>query len=382
MSEDSLGIIGVESIHYYVRDLERSRRFYTEAMDFSEVGGSSEELEDSGKQRSLIFAAGHVTVVCSQPLGESGRAARFLSRHPDGVGSITFLVRDVDRVFSMLEERGGTPTSAVQRFNDGNGEIAFFSICTPFGDTLFRFAERRGFAALFPGMVMHTEPKGGRNIFGFNQIDHITSNFNTLKPALLWLEHVLGFEPFWGVEFHTTDVAPAAVEGSGLRSIVMWDPASRVRFANNEPWRPFFRQSQIFLFNEDNRGDGVQHIAVTVPDIIGAVRGLRGRGVEFMPTPAAYYDALPERIARMGIERIDEDIDELRELEILVDGEARGRYLLQIFLKESAGLYNDPEAGPFFYEIIQRKGDEGFGAGNFRALFESIERQQRSDGKA
>ena len=382
MTENGLGIIGVESIHYYVRDLERSRRFYTEAMDFTEIGGSSDELEDSGKQRSSVFVAGNVTVVCSQPLGEQGRAARFLARHPDGVGSLTFRVNNVKEVFETLEKRGGTPTSAIQRFQDDHGELAFFSICTPFGDTLFRFAQRNAYRALFPGMVLHPEPRGGKNVFGFNQIDHITSNFNTLKPALLWLEHVLGFQQFWDVEFHTTDIAQEAAQGSGLRSVVMWDPESGVRFANNEPWRPFFRQSQIFLFNEDNRGDGIQHIAVTVPDIIETVRGLRARGVEFMPTPSTYYDALPDRIQRMGIERIDEDIDQLRELEILVDGEAKGSYLLQIFLKESAGLYNDPEAGPFFYEIIQRKGDEGFGAGNFRALFESIERQQRVDGRA
>ena len=382
MTDNRLGLMGVESIHYYVRDLERSRRFYTHALDFVEIGGASAELEDSGKQRSSVFSAGQITVVCSQPLGGHGRAARFLRRHPDGVGSITFRVENVERAFSWLEERGGTPTSGIQRFVDASGELSFFSICTPFGDTLFRFAERNGYASLFPGMVLRSEVSGGKNLFEFNRIDHITSNFNTMKPALLWLEHVLGFERFWDVEFHTTDVVQDTGHGSGLRSVVMWDPSSMVRFANNEPWRPFFRQSQIFLFNEDNRGDGIQHIAVTVPDIIETVRGLRQRGVEFMPTPAAYYDALPERIERLGIQRIDEDIDVLRELEILVDGESKGSYLLQIFLKESAGLYNDPEAGPFFYEIIQRKGDEGFGAGNFRALFESIERQQRLDGRA
>ena len=105
-------------------------------------------------------------------------------------------------------------------------------------------------------------------------------------------------------------------------------------------------------------------------------RMLRERGVEFMPTPGAYYDMLPDRLARIGVGAIEEDVARLRELGILVDGGARGAYMLQIFLKDSAGLYREPQAGPFFYEIIQRKGDEGFGAGNFRALFESIEREQ------
>jgi 4-hydroxyphenylpyruvate dioxygenase len=155
-----------------------------------------------------------------------------------------------------------------------------------------------------------------------------------------------------------------------------------VKFANNEPWRPDFRASQIQLFHEDLRGDGVQHAALTAKDILSAVKGMRERGVEFMPTPGAYYDMLPERLQKIGVERIDEAIGTLRDLGILVDGGAKGAYMLQIFLKDSAGLYREPAAGPFFFEIIQRKGDEGFGAGNFRALFESIEREQQKEGRA
>jgi 4-hydroxyphenylpyruvate dioxygenase len=209
----------------------------------------------------------------------------------------------------------------------------------------------------------------------------VTSNFQTMSPALLWLEHVMGFEHFWDVQFHTRDVArrrlPRAVEhGSGLRSAVMVDPDTGIKFANNEPYRPAFKNSQINLFHEDNRGDGVQHVALATSDILATVRGLRERGVEFMPTPSSYYRLLPERLEREGVKHIDEDIRELEELGILVDGQARGAYLLQIFLKDSAGLYKSPDAGPFFFELIQRKGDQGFGAGNFRALFESIEREQ------
>jgi 4-hydroxyphenylpyruvate dioxygenase len=109
------------------------------------------------------------------------------------------------------------------------------------------------------------------------------------------------------------------------------------------------------------------------------VKALRARGLEFMPTPGTYYDALPGRLERLGVGSIDEDLAVLRDLEILVDGDGPGKYLLQVFLKESSGLYHDPGAGPFFFEIIQRKGDEGFGAGNFRALFESIERAQQAE---
>jgi len=203
-----------------------------------------------------------------------------------------------------------------------------------------------------------------------------------MKPMLLWLEHVLGFEQMWEVAFHTSDVTPERKTGSGLKSIVMWDPASNTKFANNEPARPFFKSSQINIFNEELRGDGVQHVALTVKDIIPAVRDLRAAGVTFMPTPGSYYDMLPDRIAKSGIEKIDEDLQVLRDLEILIDGDHFHAYMLQIFLKESSGLYRDPSAGPFFYEIIQRKGDRGFGAGNFRALFESIEREQQKAGRA
>ncbi len=376
----ALGIKRLEGIHWYVRDLERSRQFYTGKLDFAETWRSSPELEKSGRQRSACFAAGNVQVVCSTPLGEGGRAHRFLAKHPDGVGTLIFEVEDIARTFALLEERGGTPIDDIETFTDDGGTLRQFSITTPFGDCTFRFRERRGFRALFPGAVPHSG--GGQNKFGFQEMDHVTSNFQTMKPMLLWLEHVLGFEQMWEVEFHTSDVNPGRKSGSGLKSIVMWDPGSQTKFANNEPQRPFFKSSQINIFNEQLRGDGVQHVALTVGDIVEAVRGLRASGVTFMPTVGSYYDMLPDRIASTGIQKIDEDLATLRELQILVDGDHHHAYMLQIFLKEAAGLYGDPSASPFFYEIIQRKGDRGFGAGNFRALFESIEReQQQAQGK-
>jgi len=380
-----LGIKRLEGIHWYVHDLERSRRFYVDKLDFAETWRSSPELEASGRQKSATFQAGNVQVVCSQPIGDGSRAARFLAKHPDGVGTLIFEVEDAERTFKLLEERGGTPIDDIQTYHDDGGTLRQFSITTPFGDCTFRFRERRGYRSLYPGAVAierANTPGGGNNKFGFAEMDHVTSNFQTMKPMLLWLEHVMGFEQMWEVEFHTSDVDPNRKTGSGLKSIVMWDPASNTKFANNEPARPFFKSSQINIFNEELRGDGVQHVALTVTDIVTAVRDLRKSGVTFMPTPGSYYDMLPERIEKSGIKTIDEDLATLRELEILVDGDHHHAYMLQIFLKEAAGLYKDPSAGPFFYEIIQRKGDRGFGAGNFRALFESIEREQAKAGRA
>jgi 4-hydroxyphenylpyruvate dioxygenase len=374
----TIGIRKVEGLHYYVRDLSRTRKFLVEALDFVELGVSSPDLEHEGHQRSATFAAGSALITVHEPVGEGGRAWRYLRKHPEGIGTVVFEVEDADRAFALLEERGGTFITDVQRFEDDGGTLATFSITTPFGDTTFRFMERRGYTKLYPGFIPHPrEPGLVANRFGFQRIDHLTSNFQTMKPALLWMEQVLGFQPYWSIAFHTKDVATGRHEhGSGLKSVVMWDPTSGVKFANNEPFRPFFKDSQINLFAEDNRGDGIQHAALAVNDIVTTVRGLRARGVEFMPTPGSYYDALPERLRRIGVGTIDESNELLRELEILIDGDKPHQYLLQIFLKEAAGRYHDPAAGPFFFEIIQRKGDQGFGAGNFRALFEAIEREQ------
>jgi 4-hydroxyphenylpyruvate dioxygenase len=376
---EPLGIKKVESLLYYVSDLDRVRRFFLDQLDFAEIGVSSAAMNAEGRQRSAVFRAGDVTLVICEPMGEGGRASRFLRKHPEGVGTLVFEVEDIDRTFRLLDERGGTMITDVQRFTDeAGGTLGLFSITTPFGDTTFRFVERRGYAPVFPGYVAHPEPLGGQNRFGFRRVDHVTSNFQTMAPALLWLEHVLGLERFWTVQFHTTDVQKDAADGSGLKSVVMVDAPRVVKFANNEPFRPFFKESQINVFAEDHRGDGVQHAALVVDDIVATVRALRARGVQFMPTPGAYYDMLPARLGRIGVGTIDEDIATLRELEILVDGEGPGKYMLQIFLKEAAAVFGDKAAGPFFFEIIQRKGSEGFGAGNFRALFESIERRQKS----
>ena len=384
MASGSIGIQRIEALHYYVHDLDRTRRFFVDKLDFVEVGHSGPQLEQEGRQRAAAFQAGGALFVIHQPVGEGGRASRYLRKHPEGVGTVVFDVEDIERAFALLEERGGTFITDIQRFTDDEGTLAMFSITTPFGDTTFRFMERRGYRGLFPGFVATPAPAAGGNRFGFERIDHLTSNFQTMKPALLWMQHVLGLEQLWEIAFHTNDVATGTAagreHGSGLKSVVMWDPVSRVKFANNEPFRPFFKESQINIFGEDNRGDGVQHSALAVIDIVGAVRGLRARGVEFMATPGTYYDVLPERLERIGVGQIEEKLEVLRELEILVDGSAKAEYLLQIFLKEAAGREHDREAGPFFFEIIQRKGDQGFGAGNFRALFEAIERDQKNAG--
>ena len=218
---------------------------------------------------------------------------------------------------------------------------------------------------------------GGSMDLRLGPIGQIARPVRDVPGAVAWYRDVLGMQPFWDISFHTQDVAKDRASGSGLRSIVMWDPISHVKFATNEPLRPHYRDSQIAKFVEDNMGPGVQHVAFAVDNILWSVEELLKRGVDFMDTPKSYYMALPERLAKLGITNVKEEIAELERLQILVDG-AQGKYMLQIFLREAAALHDDVRAGPFFYEVIQRCGDEGFGYGNFRALFESIERFQKA----
>src|SRR5262249_10992659 len=140
-----LGILGIEGVHYYVRDLERSRRFYVERMDFTEIGESSPDLSKRKQQKSIAFQAGGYAVICSNPHGDGGRAQRYLRKHPDGIGTIALRVESAARAFELLEKRGATPISDIEHFEDETGVLNTFSITTPFGDTTFRFIERNGF---------------------------------------------------------------------------------------------------------------------------------------------------------------------------------------------------------------------------------------------
>jgi 4-hydroxyphenylpyruvate dioxygenase len=203
----------------------------------------------------------------------------------------------------------------------------------------------------------------------------------TMKPFVDWLKTVMGWEQFWQIEFHTAQLEAGKTKesGSGLKSIVMWDPKSQVKIASNEPLRPFFRASQIERFVEDNRGPGVQHIALDVPSAIDAVQELKKVGLKFLDAPATYYERLPARFKEVGfdIARVKEPLKEIQANNLLVDGSKDG-YMLQIFTDELRVVSGNSGGAPAFYEVIQRAGDRGFGYGNFRALFEAIEALQTS----
>lgn len=377
----NLGIQRVSSLHVFVRDLERARDHFIERLDFSEIAISTPDFEADHRARASVVQAGGARFVFIEPLGSKGESFRWLAKHPEGIGRIVFDVEDAARAFAILGERGATPVTGIERRQVEGGSVNWFDIATPFGDTVFRFIQHEGETPVMPDLQRLDPPRGGSNRFGLTEVDHITSNFLTLQPAISWMEKVMGLVRHWDVSFHSQDVRAGNFKGSGLNSTVMRDPDSNIKFANNEPLAPSFKASQIFVFCEDHHGPGVQHIAIQCTDIVTAVRGLRERGQMFMPTPDAYYEMLPERLKSQNIGKLDENIEDLRRLGILVDGNAPSEYLLQIFMEEQAKVYGDRQAGPFFLELIQRKGDNGFGAGNFRALFDSIERQQQLDGR-
>jgi 4-hydroxyphenylpyruvate dioxygenase len=368
-----LGIIGYDCYEFVVADIERSRRFYTEMMDVPVVAQLGEREAAERGEQAMLFSAGKAHCVCVTPSERDSDADRWLKRHPDGVRTVGFRVRDIEHARRVLTERAATLCTDLLSSQDAQGRnYRWFDIATPLGDVRFRFVERPT-DALPPGFKTAGDFDQD-NRHGFQVIDHITSNFLTLEPHVSWLKDVMGFEEYWRVHFHTADINPES-GGSGLASIVMWDEESGIKLANNEPVTPNYEASQIYTFVEANQGPGVQHVAFHVPVISPAVDGLRRAGIEFLDTPATYYDVVPERLASQRVSNFAEDLDELRRLGVLVDGED-GRYLLQIFMVEGGLLYDDERAGPFFYEVIQRCGARGFGEGNFRALFEAIERDQ------
>ncbi len=381
MASARIGIIGYDSLHFVVENLERSRGFYTEKFDFREVARAGDDLVARSGQQSIVFGAGEVRVCVSTPLAERSKAARFLRRHPAGIMSLGFRVNNLGETIRFLETRGGTfLADPVEDTDARGGRYRAVEIATPLGDVAFRFVERIDYRAFAPGFADTGDGNAGRpeNVFGIQLVDHVTSNGLTMQPIVAWYRDVLGFEPFWEIKFHTQDVAAQFAHGSGLKSTVMWDPASGVKFATNEPLRPHFRDSQIYKFVEENDGAGIQHVAFNVKNIVWTVEELKRRGVDFMETPPSYYRDLPRRLDALGIHNVREELGLLEKHQILLDG-SQERYMLQIFLREAKSLYADERAGPFFYEIIQRCGDEGFGYGNFRALFESIERAQQQD---
>lgn len=370
----SVGLTGLVGLRRYVHSLEESRRFYVDILDFRPVGATRDEVAGALGERSEAFRAGDCTVVCTEPLRPQSRAGSYLRRHPEGIGAVILAVADPRAALEILERRGATPTGDPVSYEvAGRPRGTSFAIATPMPDVELELVDAR--VPWVRDVTPGRKPEGG-NRFRFGGFDHLTANHQTMAPTVLWFQHVLGWERFWDIEFHTAECGEDG--GSGLRSVVMRDPESGVKFANNEPLRPCFGASQVALFCADQRGAGIQHAALEVPDIVRTVRALRRAGVRFAEAPPKYYDELPARVQAPGGASSRASIEALRSVGVLADGQIPGRHLLQIFMEDAARFAGDRGCSPFFFELIQREGAEGFGEGNFHALFEGVARSQRS----
>lgn len=369
-----IGFEGYHSVEICVKDAKPWIDYFTKGFGFQYTARSTPEYENTSGKATHLLQCGDVRLILMEPRSDKSEVAKFLRLHPEGISHVNFQVRDLDHACKVIEEHDGTFIDfPVTEKADGT-TYRHAAITTPLGDVIFRFVEVQGDPNIVPGMQRIADFRPDYNPLGITGIDHLTSNTRTLFPLISFYEHVLGLERFWNVQFHTDDLKPGS--GSGLKSIVVWDPESgKIKLANNEPLRPRFDLSQIQIYVDDNRGPGIQHIAFHVSDIIKTVEHCRANGIEFLPTPKTYYEMVPERIEKQKMGKIAEPLSELERLSILIDGKDGG-YLLQIFCKDQASQFGRPDAGPLFIEIIQRCGHDGFGEGNFRALFESIERQQ------
>jgi 4-hydroxyphenylpyruvate dioxygenase len=301
--------------------------------------------------------------VLTSALGPDGEIADHVRRHGDGVRDIAFWVDDTRQAFASAIERGATPARHPEVLKDKDGEVVIAGIRT-YGDTIHSIVERRGYRGPFmPGFESISSLYEPDSV-GLQYVDHCVGNveLGKMNEWVAFYSRVLGF--FNLLSFDDKDIS---TEYSALMSKVMSNGNGRIKFPINEP-AAGKKKSQIDEYLEFYRGPGVQHIAIATNDIVSTVTQLQSRGIEFLRVPSAYYDTLLQRVGT-----IDEDVGPLRELGILVDRDDEG-YLLQIFSKP---VQDRPT---LFYEIIQRKGAKSFGKGNFKALFEAIEREQARRG--
>jgi 4-hydroxyphenylpyruvate dioxygenase len=355
---DTFPINGTEYIEFFVGNAKQASIFYRSAFGFKLVGyrGPETGVRD---RASYLLVQNKIRFVLTSPLGPGGEISAHVARHGDGVRDIAFWVDDARDAFAKAVARGATPVHEPRVLQDDDGEVVLAAIRT-YGDTIHSIVERRNFRGLFmPGFASVTpafEPPSA----GLLHVDHCVGNveLGKMNEWVSFYERVLGFYNL--LSFDDKDIS---TEYSSLMSKVMSNGNGRIKFPINEPARGK-KKSQIEEYLDFYGGPGVQHIAIATGNIVETVTALRDHGVEFLSVPGSYYDTLLDRVGK-----IDEDLAPLRTLGILVDRDEEG-YLLQIFTKP---VQDRPT---LFFEIIQRKGARSFGKGNFKALFESIEREQ------
>lgn len=373
MTKNGLDIRRLDGIEICAHEAAPWLACLTGGFGFQHIAQSTGAAAEATGTRRHLLRCGALSIVLQEKVHAGSFVGQYLERHPEGISAVNFLVDDAEAAEARLIESHATPIEALRALTVNKSPWKDIRIATPLGDVEFRFIERADDAdPIMPDMETRVAFDPTHNPLGLETVDHLTANVRTLMPVIAFYEHVLGFKRYWDVSFHTEDIQPGT--GTGLKSIVMWDEAGGVKMATNEPLRPRFNDSQVQVHVNDNRGPGIQHVSLRVGDILAAAEHLHASGVEFLPVPRAYYQALPNRIAARKIGPVAESLDDIERLGLLLDGDEEG-YLLQGFCREQSKQFGRPNAGPVYIELIQRCGCRGFGEGNFRALFEAAERK-------
>jgi len=362
MNQDFLPINGTDHVELYVGNAKQSALYYQYAFGYELIAYAGPETGIKDRA-SYVLKQGKIRLVLTSPLHSNHPISTHLMQHGDGVKVIALWVDDAQKSWEETTRRGAVSAEAPQVLKDAHGEVKIASIQT-YGDTLHTFVERKNYQGVFmPGYVSKKSSYQGNSI-GLLHIDHCVGNvgLGEMNTWVSFYEKVMGFSLL--VTFDDKDIS---TEYSALMSKVVSNGNGFIKFPINEPAEGK-KKSQIEEYLDFYGGPGVQHLAIATNDIIYTVGELRKRGVVFLEVPSSYYDTLLERVGS-----IEEDLQPLRELNILVDRDEEG-YLLQIFTKP---IQDRPT---LFFEIIQRKGATSFGKGNFKALFEAIEREQELRG--
>lgn len=357
MTEDFCPIQGFDHVEFYVGNAKQAAQYYQRCFGFTNTFYKGLETGDRDTA-SYVMDQGSIRLILTTALSSDHPIAQQVHRHGDGVGRIGLRVPDARAAFAATVERGAEPAEEPRVLRDDESEVVVSAI-KAYGDTLFEFVERDDASqAHLPGFEKRHDVNGGGA--GLTNIDHIVGNveLGKMNEWVKFFAETLGFSQL----VHFDDQA-ISTEYSALMSKVMQDGSGKIKFPINEP-ADGRKKSQIEEYLEYYGGPGVQHIACSTEDIVSTVRALRDGGIEFLSVPGTYYEDLESRVGK-----IDEDIDTLAELGILVDRDEDG-YLLQIFTQP---VEDRPTV---FYEVIERHGARGFGEGNFKSLFEAIEREQ------
>jgi len=361
-THDTFPINGTDFIEFYVGNAKQAAHFYQSAFGFQVTAYRGPETGVRDRV-SYLLTQGKIRLMLTAPLSPDGEIAEHVRRHGDGVHDIALWVDDARDAYAKAIERGAKSAYEPRVARDDDGQVVTAGI-TIYGDTIHSLVERRNYRGAFMPGFEKRAPRYQAAPTGLLYVDHCVGNVE-LGKMNAWVgfyERVMGFKNL--ISFDDKDIS---TEYSSLMSKVMSNGNERIKFPINEPAEGK-KKSQIDEYLEFYRGPGVQHLALATNDIIHTVTALRDRGVEFLTVPTTYYDELQGRVGR-----IDEPVDKLQELGILVDRDPDG-YLLQIFSKPVE------DRPTLFYEIIERKGARSFGKGNFKALFEAIEREQAARG--